>query len=244
MFDKSFARSKLYFTTLQLLRIFSDMIRETGRELRDTSEYFFSEKFYLKMRSHWGGPENIQDLVESWKGILSLHQAAEEKLLDRIQSKTAEIESLRERLFNATSVRETSRSTSMNRAVIVFTIVTVTYLPASFIATIFGTQLFNDEDIAGTINKFKITTIVVSITTFVLAILLVLLAANLHRIKRSSIYRKWNGKMHQHGKVMENDETRSRGEELSNRRRDQVPQGRLQSLRNRFRQRPKKNENP
>jgi len=37
-------------------------------------------------------------------------------------------------LFNATSLREASRSTTMNRYIIVFTIVTVLYLPPSLIA--------------------------------------------------------------------------------------------------------------
>jgi len=97
---------------------------------------------------------------------------------------------LRDGLFNATSVREASRSTSMNRSVFVFTIVTVTYLPASFIATIFGTQMFNDAELASTINKFKITTVVVSITTFFVAFILVLLAGRIPRLQRSSVYRK------------------------------------------------------
>ncbi len=36
------------------------------------------------------------------------------------------------KLFNATSLREAARSTTMNRYVIVFTIMTVLYLPPSF----------------------------------------------------------------------------------------------------------------
>jgi hypothetical protein len=71
-----------------------------------------------------------------------------------------------------------------------------------------STQLFNDEDLAGTVNEFKITTIVVSITTFAIAISLVLLAAQLPRIKRSAIYRKWHGKM-QHRRVSEKKKSRA-----------------------------------
>ena len=33
MFDASFIRSRFYFELIQMLRIFSDMIRETGRDL-------------------------------------------------------------------------------------------------------------------------------------------------------------------------------------------------------------------
>ena len=36
------------------------------------------------------------------------------------------------KLFNASSLREAARSTTMNRYVIVFTIMTVLYLPPSF----------------------------------------------------------------------------------------------------------------
>jgi len=41
-----------------------------------------------------------------------------------------------DKLFNATSLREASRSTTMNRYVIVFTVMTVLYLPPSLVAVL------------------------------------------------------------------------------------------------------------
>lgn len=38
---------------------------------------------------------------------------------------------------------------------------------------VFGTDLFNSDDTAGTINKFKITTVAVSVSTYFIAFLLV-----------------------------------------------------------------------
>ncbi|KAN0117066.1 hypothetical protein V8E51_003043 [Hyaloscypha variabilis] len=244
MFDESFGRSKLYFTTLQMLRVFSDVISETRRELQYLSVHHYNKEIYYQLSEFWDAKTDVKGLIASWGRILSLQEAAEKKLLDQIASKTVEIESLRDGLFNATSVREASRSISMNRAVILFTIVTVTYLPASFIATIFGTQLFNDEDVAGTINKFKITTVVVSITTFAIAILLVLLAAKLPQIKRSSTYRKWHGKV-QHPMASEKvEEASSRTGEQTDQSGGEVPRSQLQKLTNRFRKKPKGNEDP
>jgi hypothetical protein len=88
--------------------------------------------------------------------ILSEFQKrAGERLLQQIAEKTEEIKNLRDgvtlsnypvsttgdrcltntithQLFNANSLREASRSTTMNRYIIVFTVFTVLYLPLSF----------------------------------------------------------------------------------------------------------------
>lgn len=92
----------------------------------------------------------------------------------------------------------------MNRYIIVFTIVTVLYPPPSLIAvrsqlplhlrwrvesrganitdaeqTVFGTQLFNSSNVAEPISKFKVSTIAISLGTYILAIFLVWLADRL-----------------------------------------------------------------
>jgi predicted Holliday junction resolvase-like endonuclease len=110
--------------------------------------------------------------------------------------------------------------------------------------------LFNSEtkegaiNIAGTINKFKITTVVVSLTTFVVATLLVLLADKIPHIKRSSEYRKWKGKM-QARKKEEKKEELSDMEEQDDEQGEKQSHGRLRGLVNRVRKtKSKKNENP
>ena len=83
----------------------------------------------------------------------------------------------------------------MNRYIIVFTIMTVLYLPASFTAvllhppptplpsktlthrqTLFGTDLFNAPEESETVNRFKISTIITCVVTYVLAFILILVA--------------------------------------------------------------------
>ncbi len=87
----------------------------------------------------------------------------------------------------------------MNRYVIVFTIMTVLYLPPSFTAVchcslkspffateancrvatqqaLFGTPLFEAEEQAETVSRFKISTIIVCVITYTLAFLLIWLA--------------------------------------------------------------------
>lgn len=160
MFDTSFVRSRVYFKTLEMLRIFGDTIRETGRDLQEMDP----ERILQGSFRHAGHnvryflrEDPLQDtaLWENWEKLSSFQQKAEDRLLRRIAEKTEEIKSLRDgvsglenwnaagrlerlltdgQLFNATSLRESSQSTTMNRYVIVFTIMTVLYLPPSFIA--------------------------------------------------------------------------------------------------------------
>jgi hypothetical protein len=96
MFDESFGRSKLYFTTLQMLRVFSDVISETRRELQYLSVHHYNKEIYYQLSEYWDAKTDVEGLIASWERILSLQEAAEKKLLDRIASKTVEIESLRD----------------------------------------------------------------------------------------------------------------------------------------------------
>ncbi|KXX77813.1 hypothetical protein MMYC01_205953 [Madurella mycetomatis] len=181
MFDTSFVRSRLYFKTLEMLRIFADNIRETGRDLQEMDperllqgsfrHAGYDVRYFLK-----DDPAQDKALWENWEILSNFQQKAEDGLLRRIAEKTEEIKSLRDGLFNATSLREASMATTMNRYVIVFTIMTVLYLPPSFTASLFGTPLFEAEEQAETVNRFKISTIIVCVITYVLSFLLIWLA--------------------------------------------------------------------
>ncbi|PMD38647.1 hypothetical protein L207DRAFT_42246 [Hyaloscypha variabilis F] len=107
----------------------------------------------------------------------------------RLSDKTAEVTSLRDGLFNATSLREASRATTMNRYVIIFTIVTVLYLPPSFISTVFGMTIFQ-KDVDQTTREYKITTVVVSLITYLVA-LISIIAVNWDHLKRK-FHLWWN----------------------------------------------------
>ncbi|KAK4200949.1 hypothetical protein QBC40DRAFT_306385 [Triangularia verruculosa] len=181
MFDTSFERSRVYFKTLQMLRIFADAIRETGRDLQELDPEKLIQGNFRRAGydvHYFMRQEPLEDkaLWNNWKILLKSQQRAEEKLLRRITEKTEEITSLRDGLFNATSLREASRSTTMNRYVIVFTIMTVLYLPPSFTSALFGTPLFEAESQEETVERFKTSTIIVCVITYVLAISLIWLA--------------------------------------------------------------------
>ncbi|ETS87834.1 hypothetical protein PFICI_01662 [Pestalotiopsis fici W106-1] len=134
MFDgPSLDRSRLYFAALQQLRIFSAHIKETVR---------VAERILEGVRQDREHPNSH----EFWKRILAPLKDAEKGLLSRIDKKTEDIKTLRDGLFNSTSVREATRSTQMNRYVIVFTIVTVLYTPPSFVSTLLATPYFTKRD--------------------------------------------------------------------------------------------------
>ncbi|KAL1864153.1 hypothetical protein VTK73DRAFT_6151 [Phialemonium thermophilum] len=193
MIDDSLQRSKVYFAALQALRIFRDKINEMRTCLdgarRDFSRAFSvflllsNEEFERRSESEAKTAlgQSFTDLQENWSIISDFHTKHEKALLDRIAAKMNEIKSLQDGLYNATAVREASRSTQMNRYVVVFTIVTVLYLPPSFIATVFGTDLFNDHN---PVRKFKVATVAVSLGTYVLAFVLLLVAHRMGAIRR------------------------------------------------------------
>lgn len=75
-------------------------------------------------------------------------------------------------LFNATSLREATKGIELNRAVYVFTVVTVIYTPISFLATFFALPFLNnagdDGKTAASIpGGFKTSFIVIPLVTYV-----------------------------------------------------------------------------
>ncbi|KAK4445783.1 hypothetical protein QBC34DRAFT_412658 [Podospora aff. communis PSN243] len=185
MFDSSFERSRIYFKTLQVLRIFSQTVKSTRRAVYSLAPERIPKVFSIRTGATrpFIHPNTIATddkiLMANWKILWSYYLESEKQLLQQIAEKTEEIKSLRDGLFNATSLREASRSTTMNRYVIVFTIVTVLYLPPSLIASVFGTELFTTEDTEETIGRFKTSTVVVSMSTYIFALLLIWLADRL-----------------------------------------------------------------
>jgi hypothetical protein len=108
MFDTSFERSRVYFKSLEMLRIFSDTIRETGRELQEMDPKLllqgsfrragFDYRYFLK-----DDPAKDEALWENWETLVSFHRIAEERLLHRIAEKTEGIKSLRDGVSDAPS---------------------------------------------------------------------------------------------------------------------------------------------
>jgi hypothetical protein len=94
MFDLDFRRSRLYFTVLQILRIFGESIRTASADLKTLDSLFSTRELY---RSGW--PPSDDELLafsSNWESITEQQKKAEETLLRRILDKTEEVKSLRD----------------------------------------------------------------------------------------------------------------------------------------------------
>ncbi|KAH7319147.1 hypothetical protein BKA65DRAFT_95815 [Rhexocercosporidium sp. MPI-PUGE-AT-0058] len=174
--DKQFERSKLYFTSQQLCRVFKKYIEGTLLDLQQSQENFFWK---------WNGhlqetnvEHDLKVLKVHWTEAMAKPRTMFESLLTRVKDKQEEVESLRDGLFNATSVREASRGTELaqisfqqNQYLFVFTIMTVIYLPLGFVTSIFGMHLFDttDPNVVDARPKFYTTLVVLSVSTYVAA---------------------------------------------------------------------------
>ncbi|KAI1172401.1 hypothetical protein F4777DRAFT_516376 [Nemania sp. FL0916] len=207
MFDDNFGRSQQYFTILQTLRIFGEWVRTVSDDLRGLDDLFLKEgDFPLLFMS----PEESQTLKSNWESVRKTQKRAEENLMSRILNKTEEVKSLRDGLFNASSLREAresakiakqsselakqsaemteislrmanessdmaKRSLIMGRYVLIFTVVTVLYLPPSFISTVFALNIFQ-KDPSQTKWEYKVTLVSVSLVTYAVAFVAVIAA--------------------------------------------------------------------
>ncbi|RYO83328.1 hypothetical protein DL766_000067 [Monosporascus sp. MC13-8B] len=162
MFDASFIRSRFYFEVIQMLRIFSDIIRETGRDLQTmVSDPNMASHLSWKDDHDEALRENSKSILRANWDIVEVRQKdAEKRLLDRITGLSGDMQSLRDGLFNATALLEASRSTAMARYVFVFTV------------TVFSTQFFNKTEMADTIAVYRDSTIAVALVTYAVAIIM------------------------------------------------------------------------
>ena len=107
MFDTSYARSRVYFKTLEILRIFGDIIRETGRDLQEMDPERLLQGSFL--RAGWDvryflreEPATDKALWKNWRILSEFQKGAEERLIRRINEKTEEIKSLRDGVSGGT----------------------------------------------------------------------------------------------------------------------------------------------
>ena len=145
MFDASFARSEVYLQTLEFLRIFQDSIQQTGQRLRELDLHVYQpwRRVVVLPRNAWSrGPYMFIETdpskdgvsLKNWAILMEYYCQAESRLLHIIDFKMEEIRNLRDgvrqscplcpllmnsdneaQLLNASSLREASRSTMLNR---------------------------------------------------------------------------------------------------------------------------------
>ncbi|KAK0649144.1 hypothetical protein B0T16DRAFT_324578 [Cercophora newfieldiana] len=124
-----------------ILRTAAEWIRESMDDLRRTAEDI--ERLYLLQNPDGSATflpamsdSDVRDATNvfksNWKSVTSHHKRLGDALLTRIEMRKEEAKSLRDGLFSATSVSEAAKSTQLNNYILVFTIVTIFYLPLSF----------------------------------------------------------------------------------------------------------------
>ncbi|KAK4243455.1 hypothetical protein C7999DRAFT_18188 [Corynascus novoguineensis] len=177
MFDESFRISRIYFAIIQVLRVASNMVDDVVRQ-------------WTNLRDKWdavvprSGMFDADDLVvaeHNWDVITASLKSKAERVQSQISRKNEAVISLRYGLFNATSLRESSKGIALNRAVYVFTVVTVLYTPLGFLATFWAMPMFNyssessDETVATSSlpNGFTATFIAVPLLTYILSTIVV-----------------------------------------------------------------------
>ncbi|KAL2263590.1 hypothetical protein VTK26DRAFT_6057 [Humicola hyalothermophila] len=181
MYDnEKLEKSEVYFSLLQLLRISSEWVAESSEHLEWVAQTCNSNiRRYMQVHNLFESKdttgrnlgENLQEVVAwNWRVVLKFHRKESQALLAHIDRKIEEIKSLRDGLFNAQSVRETVKATRINQYLLVFTIVTIGFLPPSFVATFYGMHLFDGKDTGETQRRFWATFVAVTAVTYLGAV--------------------------------------------------------------------------
>ncbi|KAI0377252.1 hypothetical protein F5Y04DRAFT_180576 [Hypomontagnella monticulosa] len=196
MFDSTFERSQLYFTVLQTLRIISEWVHESGRELHQLKRDFYASvqsgparRGSISSKKSDAPPNTLIDEIDkAWEELIALHNSSSESLLNRIEKKEEDIKSFRDGLFSATSVREASRATAMNQYILVFTFVTIFYLPLSYASSLFSMDLFTYDSTESNRSSFFISTVTIALVTWAVAAVVLWLV---HDDRRLLILKSW-----------------------------------------------------
>ncbi|KAJ8125356.1 hypothetical protein O1611_g8283 [Lasiodiplodia mahajangana] len=167
MFDNSFTLSKHYFSVLQILRIMDEWIERTDQDLKDLRAEF------LLLPGVGDIPgKDLQVLDRNWDKVQAIIDKRIKAVRDRVARKVEEIKSLRDGLFNATSLRESTKGMALNRAIYVFTVITVIYTPVGFMAAFWALPFLNNakDGVVPEPPAFRNTFIIIPILTYALAI--------------------------------------------------------------------------
>lgn len=104
MFDSSFERSRLYFTVLQTLRIISEWVHESERELQQLKRDFYANfQSSIARRGSIGSNGSdapptafINEIDKAWEELIAMHSSSSQSLLNRIEKKEEDIKSFRD----------------------------------------------------------------------------------------------------------------------------------------------------
>ncbi|KAI0455029.1 hypothetical protein F5B21DRAFT_473482 [Xylaria acuta] len=146
--------SVLYFKVLQILNNFSDMVRAAPSYLDTLSNNVRSSShFNLWFEKSYPYTEITRNILQhNWKIVRERQCDASNRILAKLERTTNEVKSLQSGLFNVQSITEARKTRVLNKYLMVFTIVTILFLPPTFVATFFGMHIF-DADTIDTTQK-------------------------------------------------------------------------------------------
>ncbi|RSL61196.1 hypothetical protein CEP53_005217 [Fusarium sp. AF-6] len=166
MFDRSFTRSKDYFVAIQLLRIMDEWLDELLQSIDDLRDMpaWSRVMFHVNAAAEY----NIDSATKGMKERVIRFQ-------NRVRKKSEEIKSLRDGLFNATSLREATKTMALNQAIYIFTVVTVLFTPVSFLATFWALPFLNNpaeegSDMVPEPSSFRSSFVTLPLLTYTLVI--------------------------------------------------------------------------
>ncbi|KAF5597807.1 regulatory alcR [Fusarium pseudocircinatum] len=169
MFDNSFKRSKDYFVALQTLRIIDEWLDE----VLSTVEDMFKDPI-LVQAVLWADKDFALGSDRSYKAAIRYVSEHATATKSRVRKKQEEINSLRDGLFKATSLRESTKAMALNQAIYVFTVVTVLFTPVSFLATFWALPFLNNptegSDTVPEPSAFRNSFIIMPLLTYALVI--------------------------------------------------------------------------
>jgi hypothetical protein len=146
--DQSYTKSRTYFWALQSLGAINDCVTSliSAWDIYDQSSLLrLFEKteasLGVALESHSTRDGSPSESTGEYKICLSEIQQQMEKLQDLFKTNNAkqeEIKSLRDGLFNASTVLEARTTVLQGRNIQLLTYISILFLPASFVASIFG----------------------------------------------------------------------------------------------------------
>ncbi|KAK5080396.1 hypothetical protein LTR05_008645 [Lithohypha guttulata] len=174
MFDHpGMRRSRYYFRVLQFLRIMDESVVEMrlyldkwGADLR------LSLKENLSRLDDYCSSLELGSIFEQWEVMKSEWEEGMDQVRQRIARKQTEVQSLRDVLFTATSVREALQARHTNQNIMIFTVVTIIYLPLSLVTAVFGMHnLSSSLHLSTSMTPYAIALVTVSMSTYCFALL-------------------------------------------------------------------------
>ncbi|KAK4669973.1 uncharacterized protein QC763_207614 [Podospora pseudopauciseta] len=173
MLDDCFSQSRMCFQLLRFLRIAPEWMKETQEDLHDFYRIFGIHPLRGWHESTSETAKFDRIVKENWDRDMAQFDSFQAKLERRIEVKADEIRGLQDGILSATNLLEASKSTSMNRRIIVFTVVTIFYLPLSYVTAVYSMSLIQDEDLSHLKWSHVGSMVVVACLTYMISVAVV-----------------------------------------------------------------------